>query len=182
MYRVRTTFSGVTGSPWLSTMFFDEAGGSAANAVTAVGAFWGAVDNLIDSSVSWTTLADVESVDATSGHVTAVTATTPQFGAGGGGTSGIPIVAQGLVRWRTGVYLNGREVRGRTFIPGLGTPSNSDGTLTPGSATTIGTASAALIADIASILVVWSRANLQAKTVTASSVWTQFAVLRSRRD
>lgn len=182
MYRIRTVFTGVTGSPWVSTAFFGASGGTPSQAVTALGTFWSAVDNLMDSSVSWSTLADVETVNSANGQVTAVTNTTPVAGGGGGGATGVPIAAQGLVRWRTGMYVNGREIRGRWFIPGLATGSNSDGVVTPASVTTMQNAAAALIADATSDLVIWSRKNHNEPSVVSASTWTQFAVLRSRRD
>lgn len=182
MFRVRTVFSGVTGSPWVNTAFFIEGTSSAQDCVDAVGAFWGAVDALMDSSVTWTTLADVETVDAATGQVTAVASTTPVTGTGSGGASGIPIAAQALVRWRTGVYEGGREIRGRWFIPGLGTGSNTDGVVTTASVTAIQTAAQALVNDPDTILCVWSRANNDSAAVTSASTWNQFAVLRSRRD
>lgn len=182
MFRVRTIFSGVTGSPWVNTAFFNDSVGTAQDCVDAVGTFWGAVDALMDSSVTWLTNADVETVDAATGQVTAVTATTPAAGSGGGGASGLPIAAQGLVRWRTGDYVGGREIRGRWFIPGLAIGSNTDGVITPASVTIMQNAATALINDADTILNVWSRAHNTARAVTSGSAWNQFAVLRSRRD
>lgn len=182
MFRIRTIFSGVTGSPWVSTAFFNDTVGTPQDCVDAVGTFWAAVDALMDSSVTWLTNADVETVDQTNGQVTAVTSTTPASGAGGGGALSLPIAAQGLVRWRTGDYINGREIRGRWFIPGLSTTSNTDGVVTPASVTVIQNAATALIADPDTILNIWSRANNTARAVTSGSAWNQFAVLRSRRD
>lgn len=182
MYRVRTTFGGVAGSPWISTMYFDEAGGTPANAVTAVGTFWNAVDSLMETSVVWATLADVETVQADTGNVTAVETTIPQTGNGVAATTGLPIASQMLVRWRTGVYVAGREVRGRTFIPGLATAVNSDGVPSGSAQTTVNNAASALVGALDAQLVVWSRTHGQARVVTVGSVWNQFAVLRSRRD
>lgn len=182
MYRVRTTFTGVTGSPWVSTAFFSEAGGTSQQAATAVGAFWAAVDSLMEVSVSWTTLADVELVDAVTGQVTGVESTTPLTGGGVAATTGLPVATQGLVRWRTGSYHNGRENRGRWFIPGLATASNTDGQPSSTMLSTVNTAAATLITDGNSVFQIWSRANAHADNVTAGSCWSQFAVLRSRRD
>jgi len=160
----------------------EEAGGTGRQAATAVGNFWGAVDSLMEVSVSWTTLADVESVNAANGQVTAVTGTTPATGGGVAATTGLPIATQGLVRWRTGVYANGREIRGRWFIPGLATASNNDGAPSSTMLSTVNTAASTLISDANSVLEVWSRANGSAVDVASGTCWSQFAVLRSRRD
>ena len=182
MYRIRTEFSGMQGAPWLSTMFFQEGGGTAQQAVTAVGVFWGAVDARIDTEVNWTTLADVETVEQTTGDVTAVTSTTPATGTGGEATSSLPPATQGLVRWRTGQYIAGREVRGRTFIPGLVIGTDDNGQVISTYMTTVNNAAAALIADANSALTIWSRANNLERVVTSGTMWAQYAVLRSRRD
>lgn len=182
MYRVRTVFTGIQGSPWLSTMYFDSLGaGTAQQAVSAVGTFWGALDNFMGAGVAWATEADVADINSTTGQPEDVTSTTPSTGAGSGGADLLPAATQGLIQWRTGVFANGREVRGRTFIPGLmetastGGPSGTFASAAP-------TAAAALIADANSTLIIWSRANSSFAPVTSGTLWTSFAVLRSRRD
>jgi hypothetical protein len=182
MWRVRTSFTGVTGSPWVNTAFFSDTATLAQDCVDAVGTFWNSVDALMEASVVWTTLVDVEQVVPTTGNVVAVEATTPVAGAGAGATTGLPTLTQGLVRWRTGDYIGGREVRGRWFIPGLATTANNDGNLAATATTTINNAAAALLADPDAVLVIWSRKNLSEHPVSSGSVWNQFAGLRSRRD
>lgn len=182
MFRVRTVFQGVTGSPWVNTAFFDSSVGTAQDCVDAVGTFWSAADSLMEASVSWSTQSDVETVNALNGNVTNVTATTPAGGTGVVGQTGLPIAAQMLVRWRTGTYVNGREIRGRWFIPGLSTTVNNDGQPSASSLITLNTAAATLQGDADTNLVIWSRAHGQQEFVTSGTAWTQFAVLRSRRD
>ena len=182
MWRVRTVFTGVQGSPWLSTMYFLEAGGSAQQAVTAVGTFWSAVDNRMATNVAWTTEPGVEAIDVTTGHPTSLTNTPPQSGAGSGSATQLPIEAQALIRWSTGVFTNGRQIRGRTFVPGL---TENDNDLGAPNATVLGvldTAAAALIADANSKLCVFSRVNHTSPEITSESSAPYWAVLRSRRD
>lgn len=182
MFRVRTVFSGVQGAPWVNTAYFSEGGGTAQQAATAVGAFWSSVDSLMEVSVSWTTLADVEELNAITGQVDGVQTTTPVTGGGVAATTGLPVATQGLVRWRSGQYAGGREIRGRWFIPGLATTSNTDGIPSSTMLSTVNTAAATLIGDANSSLMVWSRKNGTEVPATSGSCWTQFAVLRSRRD
>jgi len=182
MYRVRTVFTGMQGAPWLNTLFFDDQAGTAAQAVTAVGTFWSSVDGLIDSEVDWTTLADVETVASATGQVTGVTQTTPATGSGALAAEALPIATQGLVRWRTGIFAGGREIKGRTFIPGLTETANDNGKPTSAVVTAVNAAAAALISDANSALVIYTRANSAEATVISGSCWTEFAVLRSRRD
>jgi hypothetical protein len=181
-FRVRTEFSGMQGSPWLSTMFFNQNTGTEQQCVDAVGAFWSAVDALMDNEVNWATLPDVEDVNSVTGQVVGVATTTPATGTGGTAGESLPPATQALVRWRTGVYSSGREIRGRTFIPALVEQNSDNGQVLAAAQTTINNAAAALIADANTILEIWSRVNGASPSVVSGSCWSQFAVLRSRRD
>jgi hypothetical protein len=183
MYRVRVAWNGPAGAPFLSTHYFDLTGGTAQQAATAVGAFWGAVDALINNAYIWTTESDVATVNAATGQVTSATSTTPVIGSGASAATALPRASQALVRWTTGIYVGGRQIRGRTFIPGITESSNgTDGLFSPADVATVNAAGAALIADANSQLLVWSPTLGQANIVTGASTWGDFAVLRSRRD
>lgn len=183
MLRVRTSFSGIVGAPYLSTMYFmtGDTLTDAQNANAAVGTFWSAVDNNLMTGLAWSTLPAVDVLTA-AGVLTGQHGVTPVTG--GGALSGIlaPPATQGLVRWSTGVYVGGRQIRGRTFIPGINTTSISGGAPTGGLVTATNSAAAALIADANANLCIWSRKNATMAAVTAGGLWTSFAVLRSRRD
>jgi hypothetical protein len=188
MYRVRTVFEGFQGTPWLNTLYFDADGGTAQQAATAAGTFWGAVDALMDNEVTWRTEPDVPTINPGTGNLETVTSTTPVTGAGALSTIMLPVATQGLIRWRTGIIVGDRELRGRTFVPGLGTASNDNGILLAASQTTMQTAAAALISDANSTLVVWHRPSSPGASdgtnasVLTANVWGQFATMRSRRD
>lgn len=182
MMRVRTTLTGMQGSPWVNTLNFAEGVGTAAQLNTAVGTFWGAVDALMDSEVSWTTDAEVAQINAATGALEGLTSVTPATGNGSAVGDALPLATQAVLRWRTGQFAFGREIRGRTFIPALVEASNDNGTLLAASAATINSAAAALISDVNSTLVVWSRRADNVATVVTGSVATDFGVLRSRRD
>lgn len=188
MYRVRTTFTGVQGSPWLNTLYFDEGGGTAQQAATAAGTFWGAVDTYIFGSVTWTTEPDVTRINAITGILEGVTTTTPVTGTGGGGSDPLPYATQGLIRWRTGVVVGTRELRGKTYVPGMVETGVTNALVTAAAVTGINTACAALISDANSKLMIWHRPNPagSATGVAWDAVTGQmasgFAVLRTRRD
>jgi hypothetical protein len=181
-YRVRTIFTGAQGSPWLSTLNFGAAGGTAAQAVTAVAAFWGAVDVQMPGTIDWTTEADVGTYSP-AGELEDVDTTTPSTGAGGAGAGELlPRATQGLIRLRTGLIIDGRELRGRIFIPGLSESVNDNGTYAAASRATINTAAAALISDANSTLLVWSKRWATEAPALTGVTATEFAVLTSRRD
>lgn len=194
---VITTFTGPAGTPWLSAMYFaGSAQADADAAVAAVGAFWGAVDAGMSSTVSWATNPDVQHIDEADGELVATFSTTPQTGSGASAGDMLPSAAQALVRWRTAGIVNGRTVRGRTNVPGVTEAFSAAGRPISAYLTTLNAAAAALVADPA-IFVIWSRPHTQDfdesptspptrpgsnHTVTSGSAWSEFAVQRSRRD
>jgi hypothetical protein len=188
IYRIRVAFTGVSGTPWVATHYFNEAAGTAQAAANAVGVFWGTVDNQMNNLVNWATEADVALIDIPTGALTSVQSTTPQTGTGASATGKMALVAQGLLRWRTNSVVNGRNLRGRTFIPGLVTSVSNDGQVAVANQTSINGAGNALIADASSDLVIWHRptesapASGVAGSATVATMWTQFAELRTRRD
>lgn len=105
------------------------------------------------------------------------------------GSGELPKATMMLLRYNTGVVLNRRLIRGRSFIGPLGTGNNTNGTVVPASQTALLTAAAFLnTGATASKLVVWHRPTelLPASGVVAEVISyatnTEFSVLRSRRD
>jgi hypothetical protein len=190
--RATTVFTGSTGTPYLNQFHFPGSGATdAAAAASAASTFWQAISANMANNLSWTRSGEVEEFDPATGLTTAVHSTDPVSGAGVNAAEMLPFTSQALVRWRTGVFQDGREIRGRTFIPGLTQDELADGLLLPAMQTLIANAAGTL----ADLLGVWSRPReasagppvVEARAgqivpVSASSVWNQFAVLRSRRD
>lgn len=191
--RVTTQFTGLTGAPYLNVFNFPGSGSSdAAAAAVAASNFWQGIADKLSTALSWTRSGEVEEFDPANGQVSALHSTDPVNGVGTQAGERMPFAIQGLVRWRTGVFVDGREVRGRTFIPGLTQDMNDNGTLLPAVQSDI----AADAGTLAALLGVWSRPIEpdpdadppiagrpgQIIPVSASSVWNQFAILRSRRD
>lgn len=194
--RVRTIFSGVAGTPWYSNLYFDADGvtPTAQENVDDTDAFWTAMANLIDNAISWTVGPEVPVLDETTGTLVGVTSVTAGTGVGTAAGDALPYATQGLVRLATDDFVAGRRVRGRIFLPGIDENFNGpSGVPTSTFLTTVQGAIDGLIA--AGGLLVWARpfpgaegppvrpARAGSKaSITASSVWTQWAVMRSRRD
>jgi len=188
---VRSVFSGtvVTGGGVSTLAFEDPASDTAASDILGhVRTFWDAIKDNLDEDVSVTVQSNPARYAAATGELQAL------FSAGGGtavtGTAtgnAAPRASQALVRWRTSDIVNGRFLRGRTFIPGIGTALITDtGQLSTTAITDITNAASALISASGSTLEVWHRpvngAGGSVGLVTSVSVWAEFAVLRSRRD
>nr|CRY96784.1 hypothetical protein [uncultured prokaryote] len=146
----------------------------------ALRTFFAAIAGVIQNqtTVRWDGLATV--VDPATGDATATLtgAGWDVTGSWGSGHSpaGLALVAQ----WRTGQYVGGREVRGRSFISGLG-DINEGGALVPSPVVlSVGNAVDALADD--GILLVYSPTNGLAPVVNRGNVWNRFGFLRTRRS
>lgn len=183
MYRVTTLFTGplVTGGG-ISQLYFDEAGGTAAEAQSAVATFWEGVAGVMSDEVDIEVVSDVETVSVSTGQVTGITPTETVNLVGLSTGDPLPLSTQGLIRWRTGFYAGGREVRGRTFIPGMTESNSTDGKPTTGLPGSLTGVAQSLVNDASSELVVYSRSKAASAAVVSATCWDNWAVLRSRRD
>jgi hypothetical protein len=101
---------------------------------------------------------------------------------GSDATQPLPFFTQGLLRLKTGVYVNGRRVQGHIFIPG---PSENVSDQAPISTyISAWNASAATLKTSAAAFGAWevySRTHLVEAEVVTATMWNKWAVLRSRR-
>lgn len=180
MKRIRTVFGGVAGSPWYSNMFFGDSqdGGTL---VAGVSAFWADCASRITDAVSWTVQGVVPTIDPITGEITSSEDVGGINDAGTDTGEPLPYANQALVRWHTGAYIAGREVRGRTFIPGLTLLADDNGVLLASHQLAFTNAAETFIA-LGLDMLLWSRTHGETRIVTTADTWNQFAVLRSRRD
>lgn len=182
--RVRTTFTGVPGAPYLSTTFWTRVdSGSAPAAASAVGAFWTAMNGNLHQDVEWNVEPFADVIDEVTGNLTGQDPI-------GGGESGsgtdtgelMPTQTQGLLRLATSDVVAGRVLRGRLFIPAPTEGANDQGKPVSSYLSALSSAYTALTSDPDAELLIWSRTHGTAKAVTGGQPWNQWAVLRSRRD
>ena len=168
----------------VATMFFP---GSPlvvpADAVTAVGAFWGALGNAMSSACSWSVEREVASIDAVTGDVLDLVDSGVTL-AGHGTLTGQPLppANQALIRWKCSSIVAGRRLQGRTFVPGMTENLSDDGTPNADLVTALETAAAYLLDVTTSGFAVYSHTHHVAAVVTSFSVYPRYAVLRSRRS
>lgn len=182
MYRVRTGITGSQGGQLLSTQYFNVIGGlTAADAVADLHTFWTAIRNYVANDLTFQIEAEVAQVDIGTGEVTGIVPVTSSAVTGNEANDPEPWATQGLVRLRSGVYVAGREVRGRIFIPGPTYVQSSGGQPSSTYRTAIDAAMTTLLASANSELMVYSRKHRDAVPVLSATTWNQWAVLRSRR-
>lgn len=205
MLRVRTTLTGWDGAPGLVTNYFGamtENSEGAGLAIAYVHDLFGSVyGQLLSNAVTWTVQREVDVMTASNGEVTnTFTVTGSDSSTGGGGANIAPTAVAALMQWKTATFLEGRRLRGRTYVSPLAAAAiDSNGHL--GS-----TLRTAVLADLATWLttfdgtdvpVVWRRPRpadpdhlpepVEARDgdtapIVSADVASVLAVLKSRRD
>ena len=196
LYRATWTWSGFPGAPGYTTFHFldpDPISESGINQ-TALRArnFWEAVDGLMPSTVKIDEPQILEEIDTATG-----TLIQELSWPGGSQMTGAMVgkyssAVGAAITWNTVGVINGRRLRGRTFLVPMGMNSfETDGTLGPTERTTIlnaGNALADASVGLGIDLAVWHRPTSPGGTdgaaagVTGCTVKDKTAVLRSRRD
>jgi len=192
--RVKAHITGPGGLPGIHTTYWLGASSTpvTADAVDVHGrvrAFWDGVKTLTATGVTITFPGPIDVLDHTNGNL--------QFTLNGGlptnvvstGSSELPKATQLILGYATTLVINGRFLKGRSFIGPLSTATNTGGSVTAASNVTLLAACAALTSGAtASTQVVWHRPTASNPTagavsaVTGYSTNTEFGVLRSRRD
>jgi hypothetical protein len=184
MLRVTTETIGAPGGPYYTNFHFaGDTEGEAEAALDAVEGFWTALQNEVSTLAEGHVLGDVVNINAATGEIDNVFSLTERVINFGGGEQ-LPWATQGLIRWRTGDFVGGREIRGRTFVPAPTAEYDSGGQPLPVYQTDVMAAVTPFLTAAAGAggLVVYSNTHNQASLVSAGSVWNQWAILRSRRD
>jgi len=187
--RWRTTWSGFAGAPGISTFYGDNAE-SGPDQKAAIAAFWAAIEPYVPHSVTLTLLGNGDVVDDISGDVTGVFSEGSDSAVVGGNSGYVMAPAGALVQWLTGVYLRGRQLRGKTFLVPLGATEFTDtGALSASVAAAIQSAGTTMLAaGDGDMFRVWHRPTTSPATAgeshsaTTCLVTTKCVVLRSRRD
>jgi len=182
--RLRLVFTGVTGTPAYTNWYVEATSVDAGVYQTLMLAAFDAESGLISDMITGEAVNPIPIIEVSSGDVVDVA-----VGDGGtvlGTASGdlLPREVNGLLQLHTGVYVGGREIRGRTFVPYPVEPSNDGGV--PGTSYIAG------LADLGDQFnnpdaangawVIYSRAHARAEYVSSYTGWSQWASLRSRRD
>lgn len=190
-YRVNWSGTHVTGPG--TSVFHGRADGIATNAQSAqdfadrVKKFFDDVRTLLPGGITWDFPGEVTELNTTTGileDVHTVTAPVSQTSSGTAGNHSRPSGAR--VDWLTNAIVNGRRLRGRTFlVPLAASGYDSTGTLASGTLTTLGIAatnyrSTGVFTRMTPA--VWSRTHGILGDITGANLDDRASVLRSRRD
>lgn len=173
-----------SGAGHLTVMYFEGAI-PVEDQRSALATFWGVIDGAQTEDCTWTISTTGRELDDATGTLTGAWNDTTNFtGVGAIDTEPVADATQALIQWRTASIVNGRFLRGRTFIPSLAATQLNGGNLQAATRTLYQGACNALIAS-AQGLVIWHRpitgSGGSHDAVSTASVWEEFAVLRRRR-
>lgn len=180
--RFRATVSGVAGSPAYLTWYFLAAAGTVAQQASAVDVYLTGLKTQIWSGLPILRTGEVVQFDSTTGDTTDVLTVAPQAFTGSAVGDLLPPATQMLVRWKTPFFVAGRRLQGRQNVPYLSSAVASGGRPTGAAVAAVAGFAQALVDQPDTQLVVWGRKSGQVGTVSSASCWTEFSVLRSRRD
>lgn len=185
LLEVTTTWTAENAQPGTTVMYFFEVGDIAALRAD-LDAMYTAFADRLDTLTTWSIATSGNVLDEATGTLVGDWAE-PTAQTGAGLASGQPVsnAAQALLQWRTGVVVNGRRLRGRTFIPGIAQQALDGGQLSAATQADMAAAAQAFAVDPDVSLVVWHRPSDsgpgEAHAVTTGSVWNELAVMRKRR-
>lgn len=184
--RIRTVWTNVAGSPYYTNQWFltDGTGTGMQSSCDAWTDYLNAVVDNMNGAMVCTVEADVPIIDSTTGTLTGNTTIAPEAVSLGGSADILPPTVQGLIRWKTGLVVAGRRLRGRTFLPGfLESLNQSNGTPSGTLVAAVNALTSTYISGTgAAPLVVYGPTHHAFSEVDSGDMWTQWASLRSRRD
>jgi hypothetical protein len=179
MIRLQLNWTGLNQGFSLFHFDGDETAGSAS--ASALATMIGAWDTLMVPAQTWSIDPEGLEVDIGTGQTLSVFPVTTASGAGANAGTPVPQAASVLMRWRTGVFTAGREIRGRTFIPGMNQSQvSAQGEVLAGARTSLDSAANTFIST--TDFGIYSPTHSTFATVATASAWSEYAVLRSRRE
>lgn len=184
MMRVRTVWSGVAGAPFYTNHYFNAANGpdEALAAKQSVNSFWNSIKGAVDNNLTAFIEGEVATMDPVTGDILGVISGGALTVVMTGGGDALPPANQGLLNWGTDTFVNGRRLKGRTFVPGpLEANCDVDGSPSAAYVAALLIAGQFLI-DSSSNFSIWSKTHGVVDDVTGMSSGGKFAILRSRRD
>jgi hypothetical protein len=191
---MRITTTGFQGAPGVTTIYYRKRSALDWESIKGflvgqVSTAYNTIKPLCPTSWHYSISGSIDIVNAESGHILDLLTTTDITGSGTA-SGGFTPSASGLrVQWNTLGFVNGRRVRGATFlVPVYAASVDTDGTPT---FTALGFAQnfadAMCVSNGYGQLVVWKRPHPgttdgMAVDAVSGSIKDTFAVLRSRRD
>ena len=179
LHQVRVSWTGTGGGPGVSTFYFPAASGVP---ITPLKALFTSIMTLVPNTVTVNFPVAGNDIDTASGQPTGNWTASSTSGVTGSGGINFAAPVGAVMIWKTNSYINGRQLKGKTFVVPLASGQyGSDGKLISACTNALGSAGTTFVGSSASPQV-WSRRWNASSTATSCSVASDTAVLTSRRD
>lgn len=181
-----TDWTGPQGSGMQTVMYMLEQTTTHNDQRVETGVFWSGVAAGLSNLYTWKVRELARVIESTDGGLVREDVDTPVVtGPGGSAAQPVADATQALVRWKTGLVVRGRILKGRTYIPGLISTEVLNGNLKASSLANF-QARANTLANAAVGFSIWSRpldgGAGSSALVSSATVWGELAVLRGRRN
>lgn len=177
--QIRVVWNGTSGGGGVSTFY---GSGTAQSLMTPIHAFFDGMKGRTPTDVTWTFPSAGTTIDDATGQAVGAWTTGAAAPITGTGTGTYILPAGLVVNWHTGTWVNGRELRGKTFfVPLTSTCYDSDGRVEEATRVAV-EALANTTFGGGSPLRVYSRTAATSAAVTTANVPAKAVVLTSRRD
>jgi hypothetical protein len=178
LHQVRVQWTSTVGIDGVSTFYCT---GTISTFLADIRVFFEAIKGKIADEVTIVYPSTGNNVDSVSGQVTSTWAVTAPAVTVCTGPGNYSRAAGAVINWRTGQFVNGRELRGKTFlVPIVSGSMDSSGNLDPLTVIALRAAGQGLKNSTAT-MVIYSKTAHTNGAVTDATVPNMTAVLRSRR-
>src|SRR3954452_25399149 len=179
--RVRVGWTNWLGGPGVSTFYY--AAPPTGAQLTGLRTFFDAQKVNIPAGIQMQVENQGQQIDTATGQAVDTWTAAAQTVITGTGSGGYVSVAGYYIRWNTGLFSNGRAVRGKTYmIPCTPPVFDTDGTINGATIASIQAAVTAFMTSTSGGLVVYSPTAKNGFVATSGTVMDKQVVLRSRRD
>lgn len=180
MIRLRLNWTGA--SSGFSILHFAGTLSGAQDAADAAALWWDEINDRFPTTQAMRVDPEVAEINEATGQTTGTTSVTTAAIAGTTGTTQVPQASMVLMRWRTGQFVGGREIRGRTFIPGLSLGELTAGGEVRQQALDDFNGAVTQLTSAEPQFVIYSPTTGGSASVTSGDCWVELAVMRSRRE
>jgi hypothetical protein len=158
MARISVAWQGWAGAPGVTQLYMDPVA-ALQGPVDAVRTFFAAVAGLIPSGITFTVPNSGDLIEAVDGKISGSwSSPTAPLLVTASGTGTYAGNAGAVVHWLTQRVVDGRRLRGRTFlVPLAGAAYDSTGSLATAANTTFSNAATALVTNAGGSMLVWNR-------------------------
>lgn len=177
--QLRVLWNGTSGGPGISTFY---GSGTAQSLMTPLHAFFDGMKGRTPTDVTWTFPAAGTQIDDTTGQAVGAWTTGAAAPITGTGTGTYSLLSGTVVNWNTGTWVNGRQLRGKTFfVPLTSACYDADGRVDEITRAAIESLANTTFGG-GSPLRVYSRTALTSAPVSTATVPAKAVYLSSRRD